>query len=328
MRETVSNIDAKQAYAAIIRQKIKYGNYHKVLFHVHTPASYDYHLLKEWGVKTYQQKTTEDVINVFSNFSGIHCNFSKNNGDKSIPKVFVSEKELWSYLLLGEGLCKNNIELVVVADHHTIDGILKLQTAISELNKKKTLKIYPEVIGGVEISCADRLHVVGIFDASNIVIQQKISQWLQDNLIDEESGVFETSLEVMHQLKEFEAIPYIAHINTSDIFKKEKYLSGAYRKKIFGSEFLRIIGISSANMKISTMQQIENVSESIKKDKINFVIDNDAHDIQGLERNSFWIKGEKRNFFMLQEALENYDISVSLSVSNHSHTYIKPGFSI
>lgn len=81
-------------------------------------------------------------------------------------------------------------------------------------------------------------------------------------------------------------------------------------------------------MKISTMQQIENVSESIKKDKINFVIDNDAHDIQGLERNSFWIKGEKRNFFMLQEALENYDISVSLSVSNHSHTYIKPGFSI
>lgn len=45
MDESMAFIDV---YNKICSVKSKYGIYHKTLFHLHTPASYDYKLLEGW----------------------------------------------------------------------------------------------------------------------------------------------------------------------------------------------------------------------------------------------------------------------------------------
>ncbi|RPA55533.1 hypothetical protein EF384_09410, partial [Aerococcus agrisoli] len=67
--------------------------------------------------------------------------------------------EFYSYLLIANRLVNNNYEMVVVTDHHSVQGIKKLQKACDALHPKKHINI----IQGVELSCTDKLHVVVIF---------------------------------------------------------------------------------------------------------------------------------------------------------------------
>ena len=56
---------------------------------------------------------------------------------------------------------------------------------------------------------------------------------------------------------------------------------------------------------------------------MNYVIDNDAHKIQELSKNCFWIKCSTVNFYALKEALKDYDVSVSLEEIPIPKNYIK-----
>lgn len=239
--------DEIAAYEAITKQKETYGKFHKTCFHIHTPESYDYSLLAEWkDTDKYKKATEEEILKICIDKKALPNIFSLE--DITLTgnyDCYSSKKELLSFLLLADVIVKNEIEIVVVSDHHTIAGVDKLRVAVKEICKAKRHKIYPEVLCGIEISCADKNHVVGIFDDSDKSSVANIKKWLNEKLLSIEEGSFETSLEALDFINSINGIGYIAHINTSDIFKKEKYLSGAYKIKLFSDRVLNMVGISN-----------------------------------------------------------------------------------
>lgn len=310
--------DEKTAYETMKNRKERFGTFHKSCFHIHTPESYDYRLFDKWSRNDYEAASTQSLFDICID-------------RKVFPKIitldditldnahscYESKKELLSYMLLAETIIANNIEIVLVTDHHTINGVNKLKNAIDELHKMKKRKVYPEVLLGIEISCADKNHVVGIFENNQSVINA-INLWLNDNLLSVEDGTFETSITVLEFIKSINGIGYLAHLDTSDIFK-EKFSSGAYKKKLFSDNVLQLVGLSD-------YKKADSIKSNIKRFRsagIKVVIDNDAHNIDTISTNTFWIKGSKRNYSMVKEALDDYDISISFQNEQVTKQYIK-----
>lgn len=308
----------KIAYEAIKNGKEKFGVFHKACFHIHTPASYDYKLLSQWSNSDYSSASEQDIFDICIKRTVLPEIIALDSITlEDARSCYSNKKEFLSYLLLADAIITNEIEIVVVSDHHTIAGVGKLTTAIDELCKRKTHKVYPEVLLGIEISCADKIHVVGMFENNKTTIAE-ITSWLKDNLVSVEDGTFETSAKVIEFINSIKGIGYLAHLDTSDIFK-EKFLSGAYKKKLFSDKVLQLIGLSD----YSKCNNIKNNLRQFRTSEINVVIDNDAHDIDTIPTKTFWIKGSKRNYSMLKEALNDYDISVSFEDEKSAKQYIK-----
>lgn len=310
--------DEKTAYEAIKNRKEKFGTFHKVCFHIHTPESYDYKLLDKWSHNDYISASAEDILAICIERKVFPKTITLNdiNQDENFQH-YKSEKEFLSYLLLAETIIKNEIELVLVSDHHVITGVEKLKIVIDGLCKMKAYKVYPEVLLGIEISCADKNHVVGIFENNNTTIDE-INKWLKEKLLSVEAGTYETSIQVLEFVKSLNGIGYLAHLDTSDIFK-ENFSSGAYKKKLFSENTLQLIGLSDYKNLDSIKKYIKNFREA----DIRVIIDNDAHDIDTIFTKNFWIKGSKRNYSMIKEAIGDYDISVSFEREKSAKQYIK-----
>ncbi|AHF05822.1 Spaf_1101 family AAA-like ATPase [Desulfitobacterium metallireducens] len=310
--------DEDAAYDAIEQRKEKFGTFYKTCFHLHTPESYDYKLMISWDQSRYNISSDQEVFeiclerNVFPYVLKIEDFEPTGPFDK-----YNSRKEVLSFLLLAEELIAKDIEIVVVSDHHTIKGVPKLEIAIKYLCQMRKRNIYPEVILGIEISCADKNHVVGIFENTN-KNRQVINEWLEDNLLNLEEGSYETSREVLQFFSSAGGIGYIAHIDTSDIFK-EKYLSGAYKQKLFSDEALHFIGLSDYD----NLSYIKSKLMKYRSTEIKFLIDNDAHDLESIDKKCFWIKGSKRKYSMIKEALNDYDISISFTEERQNKQFIK-----
>ncbi len=91
-------------------------------------------------------------------------------------------------------------------------------------------KEYIEVINGVEISCADRIHVLVAFPNEKSEI---IKKWLEENLMGIKEGSYKASLDVIDTfLIRKNSSLILPHINSSDIFKDGKPFTNAYKKKI------------------------------------------------------------------------------------------------
>lgn len=110
-----------------------------------------------------------------------------------------------------------------MADHQNIAGVPKFKQAIEYLYNMKIRKVYPEVLLGIEISCADRNHVVGVFDNTENV-KSDIVSWLELHLFNEVDGSFETSKEVLEFINSEGGIEYIAHLDTSNTFKENSHI--------------------------------------------------------------------------------------------------------
>ena len=152
-------------YEKMTGVKTKYGTYHKTLFHLHTPASHDYKLLDNWKHEDYLNATEDYLIDLCSERKVAPTKdfLSETKLDED-RVIYASRKEWLAYLLIANELIKNDYEIVVVTDHNNINGVEKLRVAISNLKSAFISHKYPTVLFGVEISCADKLHVVGIFD--------------------------------------------------------------------------------------------------------------------------------------------------------------------
>ncbi|HHK6544264.1 TPA: recombinase RecF, partial [Streptococcus pneumoniae] len=136
-----------------------------------------------------------------------------------------------------EAIIKNGIEIVVVTDHNTTKGIKKLQMAVSIIMKNYPIyDIHPHILHGVEISAADKLHIVCIYDYEQ---ESWVNQWLSENIISEKDGSYQHSLTIMKDFNNQKIVNYIAHFNSYDILKKGSHLSGAYKRKIFSKENTR-----------------------------------------------------------------------------------------
>ena len=84
--------------------------------------------------------------------------------------------------MLAGAIIKNGIEIVVVTDHNTTKGIKKLQMAVSIIMKNYPIyDINPHILHGVEISAADKLHIVCIYDyEQESWVNQRWKNFFQD----------------------------------------------------------------------------------------------------------------------------------------------------
>src|SRR5690606_8311920 len=117
--------------------------------------------------------------------------------------------------------------------------------AVNIIQNSFAYKIYTDIFLGIEISCADKCHVVGIFDNKERTINL-LNDWISSNIMDSKSGTYQTSLSVLTKINELGGIGYIAHINSSDIFKPD-FLSGAYKNHLFNSIDNKLLGVSQLN---------------------------------------------------------------------------------
>jgi len=312
------NLQVKSAYNELKTKKDNSGKFYKTLFHIHTPQSHDYSLLEEWNCSEYQKKSDDDIYEVLKNkIKGIDCLKKLDIKEDSLKYGYFNFKEYLSYLILANELYLQEIGCVIVSDHNTIKGIKKLEKSIELLKSAYPNNIYPHVFNGVEISCADKLHVVVVFDNKRTEL---VENWLKNNIIDEKSGTYETSLNVLSYFSEEGLFCYIAHINSSDLFKEE-YLAFAYKKRLLESKLIQFLGVSKCDSIDTVNNNIRNYN---KKIKVKYILDNDSHNIDNIKNNIMWIKGSKRNYEMLIEAFLDYDTSIRLGdIAIESKSFIK-----
>ncbi len=320
MNFTKAKCELSNMYKKIIEDKKKFGKYHKTIFHLHTPASHDFKLLSISKYSNYYKECTEHEIYNYSKgklpiLKQFDFDFENNND----IKIFDSKKEFLAYLLIAKELADNDIEIALITDHNNISGFKKLFQAISILNKTIKQETYTELIMGIEISCSDKNHVVGIFNEHKKNIFENINQWLEEYIMNEKEGTYLTSLDVIKQIDKWNGISYIAHFDNSDFFKDSKFLNIAYKKKLFGLENLNIIGLANKT-------NIEKISGKIKdySDKdFCYVIDEDSHSLEEIGKNIFWLKGNIRNYNMVISSLRDYNICIEYDTPVIPQKYIK-----
>jgi energy-coupling factor transporter ATP-binding protein EcfA2 len=232
-------------------------------------------------------------------------------------KYFETVKEYLTYLLIAKKLADENIKLAVITDHNTISGYEKLVEAIDIIHNTFSYEIYTDTLLGIEISCADKCHVVGIFDNKDETINL-LNDWISSNIMDCKSGTYQTSLSVLTKINELGGIGYIAHINSSDIFKPD-FLSGGYKNHLFSSINNKLLGVSHLDKIPIVMKNLKRYT----KENFNFVLDEDSHSIDALTTKPFWIKGQKVNFTMLKNAIRDFEISTEYKEPEKPNVFIK-----
>ncbi|HEU8193299.1 TPA: hypothetical protein VWK38_000653 [Streptococcus pneumoniae] len=244
------NNKIKSVYQELTNSKEKFGSFHKTLIHLHTPVSYDYKLFSNWTATKYRKITEDELYDIF--FENKKIKVDKTIFFSNFDKVvFSSSKEYISFLMLAEAIIKNGIEIVVVTDHNTTKGIKKLQMAVSIIMKNYPIyDIHPHILHGVEISAADKLYIVCIYDYEQ---ESWVNQWLSENIISEKDGSYQHSLTIMKDFNNQKIVNYIAHFNSYDILKKGSHLLGAYKRKIFSKENTRFLEFN-INSKESSQQ--------------------------------------------------------------------------
>ncbi|HEP4770676.1 TPA: hypothetical protein VCV37_001841, partial [Streptococcus pyogenes] len=246
----------------------------------------------------------------------LYANFKENG--------FLNEKEQISFLTVAQSLYNEGITTVIVSDHNTICGLKKMEKAInlvSELGQNKN-KDYIEVINGIEISCADRLHVVVVFPKEK---NSFVETWLSENLMNRKDGSFQPSLQVLEKFFNQDCIAYIAHINSSQVFNEEKHFSKAYKKRLFSPENCKYIGISNSDKADDVKLYISNINQSSNP---SIILDNDSHTIEDHSKNIMWIKYSQRVYEQLKEALSEYDVAIELSKHETRKSYVIRGIYI
>ena len=316
----------EEIYQTLSDEKISYGVFHKCLFHLHTPSSHDYKYFET------KEEITESALARKCVERGL---FPADRKDEFLKhfndKVFKDTREFFAFILIAATLFQNEIELVLITDHHTIDGYDKLRNAIDILYKKlnylgvRDRKFYLMPLLGIELSCADKNHVVGIFDnkSKNDTLEKSkeiINNFLNEYLMDEKDGLYITSREAIEQIFRLGGIAYIAHIKSSPMFSSEgKFLSGAYKTKLFSCTDFHIAGVHKIEQASSMKSRLEQTS----KRNFAMILDSDAHDIDSIENGIFWIKGRKPNFYMVRSALMDAKNSISLTEPKSPDVFIE-----
>lgn len=113
-------------------KKQKYGQFHKGLFHIHTPASHDYRLLAQVNENTnYKYELSEQAV--FDECRKLNEAFATCYTDvRQIGLLPGCETRLetLAYVCLALTIVNEKIEYVVVTDHNVVSGYPKLEAAI------------------------------------------------------------------------------------------------------------------------------------------------------------------------------------------------------
>lgn len=299
--------------------------YRKVVFHIHTPASYDYKYFNENNGKFENEKEffyslkKDELGNRFNEGKGL---ISETLLDE-YKDCYDNYQEEFSYLFIAKKLFENNIELALVTDHNTFMGFEKLYKAIEILKKTNKFKKYVNLLLGIELSCADS-HVIGIFDFKQKTMHNKI-QFLQEEvnkyLLNEELGSYETSVNMIDHIHELGGLAYIAHVNTSSLLS-ENSLSKSFKQQVFANPNLSILGLKDISTEETVREKVRNFNKA-EKSKFHFVLDEDSHLFNEVATKSFWMIGSTCNFEMVRNAFRDTDFSILLEPPKEPNIYIE-----
>lgn len=134
MKTSKMHNNAIKAYKAFMQADKKSGTFHRGIFHLHTPASYDYLLFQTEDAKVnWSEYSEEQIYDRCCRISEPFCmTFPRIEDIKALDTqgVYASEKECLAFSCLALMLIHLGIEFVVVTDHNTISGSEKLQYAL------------------------------------------------------------------------------------------------------------------------------------------------------------------------------------------------------
>lgn len=323
-------------YDLIDNPKKKYGEYRKCEFHIHTPASNCYRFIKCDGKEeelenthSHKSLSVEEVVNyskkcgymtdsMYKQYLESKEYFSTEDYLKELraQKVpYDSFKEYIMFMTIAHKLYNEKIEIAVISDHNTIDGYAKLEYAVDKYYKERVAPFGKriEVILGVEISCADRVHLVVIYDKEK---KEELQTYLTKNIKDSRFGTIKNSMEVIKDMQQHPAISYIAHINSLTLAN-----TGLYKQELFSQKGLKGIGITN----IETIERELNKVNELRKtiDDISVIHEGDSHSINDIGLKNCWIKFSKINFQSFEKAFLNHRVSISNLKPQKVDTYIK-----
>lgn len=318
-------------YSSIEDSRKRYGDYKKCEFHLHTPASKCYKLLSNWTAEKFNNLTliellevaeknglyNNDMINVIKHNIEYYEGKRYKNDNKSKP--FVSFFENTVFKLITHSLYKNNIDVAVVSDHHTIEGYIKLKVALEEYYKERRSEIKKPIflLMGVEISCSDDNHVVGIFNDTDENIELVV-RFLKDISYPGSDGTFYPSQYIIEEIISMGGIAYLAHLNSSNFNGNE-----AYKVKLMNIDNMIAIGLTDMDKKDAVYERIKPFIRS-KNREFCFLNESDAHSIEQIGKRNTWVKfSNKISFPSLLKAIEDYGVCIKTDVPNISNKYIK-----
>lgn len=307
----------------------KYADLKKCEIHLHTPASHDYSLIEG---KNYKSLTIEKLLEYCQKYGFLNqtqkerillsiakgdydgLNYIEQLKEKNIP--YANFKEYLSYMLIAHKLYSENVEVVVISDHNTIAGYKKLNFALDEYfktyiknnNDRNRRAIY--LLLGIEITCSDRNHVVGIFKEKNYSdVQKFIDQFIYSDT----DGTLETSLTIINEIKHLGGIGYVAHINSSDFLGTGLYKQNLYSNKILGSTNL------------NSMSQIleSQIYPFVSDKKFCILHEGDSHFVEAIGRRNSWIKFSDFSFSAFKKAIIDHDFSVYTEQPKTTDKFIK-----
>lgn len=316
-------LSMKQVYQILNAEANRFGEFKKCEMHLHTPASYDYELIKgkEYHILSESEVCKYAMELGFLNedrLQQLKGHFNENTKNKK-EFPFDSFKEFVAFGLVAYKLYQESIDLVTVCDHNTINGYRKLAYVLEYYYETRVRGVsnqpYVDVLLGVEISCSDKNHLIVILNNNQ---ESKVKKYLEEILLNDDcrEGTYidsRTLIEIFN--KEFDSITYIAHINTSNLAG-----SGAYNKALFNSKDLKLLGVNDGS-KINSQRL--RIHEFAKGKEFSFILESDAHTIEDIGKKNTWIKFQRKDFKAFQRAVRNRNICLRITKPNKVDRYIR-----
>lgn len=281
-------------------QRKKYSYFHAAELHIHTPASTDYKLKQD---KLLKNASLEDVIAL-----AIEYNLIKSEQKELIKDLEEKNKNNIVYELIAKRLYDLNIRIAVVSDHNTLEGFASLEKAITEVKYKFNYNYFIDLFPGIEITCNDKTHVIGIFNHSPASLSFVMKK-LESLDLDEEGTTKDPSY-VIKTLKNAKGIVYIAHYDTSESTSVWSY---KFQRQMFADENLDAIALRQCTEeKINYYTNRFQNELLIRTNNLAFIKDGDSHSVEEIGINNIWIKCGSVNFTNLRHAFDDKPTRISL----------------
>ncbi|MGM0411508.1 MAG: hypothetical protein ACQEQF_12205 [Bacillota bacterium] len=286
----------KQKYKEIIKSD-NGSSLYQIDLHIHTPAS-----LNDYKFSNELKKDFEELnFNEIKKYAIKNEYFKENDINEFKTKFNINKKELTAGLIVKEAVRKE-VNLIVVADHNTVNGYQTIKSAAEDIVKPN---IPFEVLPGVEITVFGGYHLIAIFNPkkegnNNKKVYKYESQWeeVKNKLnwsIEEGEMEIATSkslLDTIEIVKDVGGITYIPHLDDYNC-KGQTWI------KVLNSNKLDLIGANNRNML---------PHDKIDSDNLPIITDSDAHCIENIGKKHTSIKMQYPSFEHLKMSILEQNI--------------------
>lgn len=288
------------ALRTLQQQRKKYSDFHAAELHIHTPASSDYKLKQD---KFLKNASLDEVVAL-----AVEHKLLSPEQKELIKELEELNKDIIVYELIAKRLYDLNIRIAIVSDHNTIEGYDFLDKAVKEVKTKFNYNYHIDIFPGIEITCNDKTHIIGIFNhspASISLVKKEL-----DKLDLDEEGTTKDPSYVIEILKKAKGIVYIAHYDTSESIST---WSHKFQRKIFSDENLDAIALRQC-----TDEKVDYYTNRFQTELLNrtnnliFIKDGDSHCVEEIGINNIWIKCGSVNFTNLRHAFDDKPTRISL----------------